>query len=329
MSNVPRDPNHQVLPLVSSPCFPSGAEGTWDTLRSAQALTESTSPLGPDTDSLLVAPNPWGAIYLRARDGATRLWQRITPAATKVPEITLAFWVIKLLTTAMGEATSDFLVFQIDPVIAVILGAIGFAVAMTLQLLVRRYVPAIYWLTVAMVAVFGTMGADVVHIGLGIPYAVSSVFFALCLAVIFAVWYATEKTLSIHSIYTPRRELFYWTAVMATFALGTAAGDMTASTMGLGYLGSGVMFAILFALPALGHRFFRLNPILAFWIAYVLTRPFGASFADWAGKSQSLSGLGLGTGLIGVALTSLIVILVGYLTVTRKNVKSERVATPG
>ena len=286
-------------------------------------VTGSTSPPGPDTGPALIGTHPWGAIYLRARGGATWLWQRITPAATKVPEITVLFWVIKLLTTAMGEATSDFLVFQIDPVIAVILGAIGLAIAMALQLLVRRYVVPIYWLAVAMVAVFGTMGADVVHIGLGVPYAVSTVFFALCLAVIFCTWYATERTLSIHSIYTPRRELFYWATVMATFALGTAVGDMTASTMGLGYFTSGVMFAILFALPALGYRLFNLNPILAFWTAYILTRPFGASFADWAGKARSLSGLGLGTGEVAVVLTVVIVILVGYLTVTRRDVENE------
>ena len=250
---------------------------------------------------------------MRGRSGATLVWQRLTPAATKVPEITLLFWAIKVLTTAMGEATSDYLVFQIDPVIAVIVGAIGLAIAMALQLLVRRYRPAAYWLAVAMVAVFGTMGADVVHIGLGIPYVVSTAFFAICLAAIFAVWYATERTLSIHSIYTPRRELFYWATVMVTFALGTAAGDMTASTMGLGYFTSGVMFAVLFVLPGLGYRFIHLNPVLAFWTAYVLTRPFGASFADWAGKAKSLSGLGLGTGVVGVVLTVLIVILVGYL----------------
>jgi uncharacterized membrane-anchored protein len=262
-----------------------------------------------------------GEIHSRVSRISIQLWQRITPAATKVPEITVLFWVIKLLTTAMGEATSDFLVFQIDPVVAVVLGAIGLAIAMALQLLVRRYVPALYWLAVAMVAVFGTMGADVVHIGLGIPYAVSAMFFALCLAVVFAVWYATEKTLSIHSIYTPRRELFYWATVMAAFALGTAAGDMTAGTMGLGYFTSGVMFGVLFVLPAVGYRFVRLNSILAFWIAYVLTRPFGASFADWAGKSRSLSGLGVGTGAVGVVLTVVIVILVGYLTVSHKGVE--------
>ena len=246
-------------------------------------------------------------------------WQRITPAATKVPEIALVFWVIKLLTTAMGEATSDFLVFEIDPVVAVLLGAIGLTVAMTLQLLVRRYVPAVYWLAVTMVAIFGTMGADVVHIGLGVPYAVSTLFFAIDLAVVFAAWYVCEKTLSIHSIYTPRRELFYWATVMTTFALGTAAGDMTANTMGLGYFASGVLFGILFALPALGYRMIHLDSILTFWIAYVLTRPFGASFADWAGKAKGLSGLGLGTGKVSLILTMLIAVLVGYLTVSRRN----------
>src|ERR1035437_5712323 len=203
-----------------------------------------STPPHPDTDSASVQPDLSTTLFRSARSGAARVWSRITPVMIKVPEITLVFWVIKVLTTAMGEATSDFLVFEIDPVIAVILGAIGLAVAMTLQLLVRRYVPWIYWLAVAMGAVFGTMGADVVHIGLGIPYAVSTGFFAIALAVVFAAWYACERTLSIHSIYTPRRELFYWATVMTTFALGTAAGDMTASTMGLGYFTSGVMFGL-------------------------------------------------------------------------------------
>jgi uncharacterized membrane-anchored protein len=294
--------------------------------RPASPRDSRATPLDSRAHAAIGETNRPGVLFMPIRSGVRWLWQRITPAATKVPEITLLFWVIKLLTTAMGEATSDFLVFQIDPVIAVILGAIGLATAMALQLLARRYVPALYWLAVAMVAVFGTMGADVVHIGLGVPYVVSSVFFALCLAVIFAVWYATEGTLSIHSIYTPRRELFYWATVMATFALGTAAGDMTASTMGLGYFNSGVMFGALFALPALGYRFLRVNPILAFWIAYVLTRPFGASFADWAGKSPSLSGLGLGTGAVSIVLTIVIAMLVGYLTVTQKR-SSDRLAT--
>ena len=241
----------------------------------------------------------------------------------KVPEITLIFWMIKVLTTAMGEVTSDYLVYQINPVIAVALGGMGLAGAMALQFLARRYVPSIYWLAVVMVAIFGTMAADVLHIELGVPYLMSTTFFALALGVIFVAWYASEKTLSIHSINTPRRELFYWATVMATFALGTAAGDMTASTMGLGYFTSGVMFGILFVIPALAYRLISLNPILAFWMAYILTRPFGASFADWAGKSNSLSGLGLGTGEVSVILGVLIIVLVGYLTVTHKDVESD------
>ena len=244
--------------------------------------------------------------------------------ARKVPEITVYFWIIKVLTTAMGESTSDYLVHQINPIIAVALGGIGLAIALTLQFLVHRYVASIYWLAVIMVAIFGTMAADVLHIGLGIPYLVSTGLFSVALAVIFIIWYMSEKTLSIHSINTPRREMFYWATVMTTFALGTAAGDMTATTMGLGYFSSGVMFAILFAVPALAYRLFDLNEVFAFWFAYILTRPFGASFADWIGRSQSLSGLGVGQGPVSLVLTVLIIIFVGYLTVTRKDIKDEK-----
>jgi uncharacterized membrane-anchored protein len=164
--------------------------------------------------------------------------QRIRHALTKIPEVTVFFWIIKLLTTGMGETTSDFLVKTIDPIVAVAIGGIGFAVALLLQFTARKYVPWIYWLCVVMVAIFGTMAADVLHIGLGIPYLVSTVFFAFALAVIFTLWQKTERTLSIHSIYTRRRELFYWATVLATFALGTAAGDMTAVTLNLGYFAS-------------------------------------------------------------------------------------------
>jgi uncharacterized membrane-anchored protein len=241
----------------------------------------------------------------------------------KVPEITVYFWIIKLLTTAMGEVTSDYLVHQMNPIIAVALGGVGLAVALIIQFLARRYVAWIYWLAVAAVAIFGTMAADVLHVGLGIPYLVSTVFFSVALAVLFAVWYASERTLSIHSIDTARRELFYWATVMATFALGTAAGDMTASTMGLGYFASGVLFAVLIALPALAYWRFGLNEILAFWLAYILTRPLGASFADWIGRPQSLSGLGVGTGWVSLGLTIFIAGFVAYLTVTRKDIKGQ------
>jgi uncharacterized membrane-anchored protein len=251
---------------------------------------------------------------------ATQPLQRALHAALKVPEVTLYFWIIKLLSTAMGESTSDYLVYHINPYLAVALGGIGLVVALVLQFFVRRYVAWIYWLAVIMVAIFGTMAADVVHIVLHVPYLTSTVFFSIVLAIIFVVWYATEKTLSIHSIYTPRRELFYWATVMATFALGTAAGDTTAATFRLGYFVSGVLFAALFALPALGYSLVRLNAILAFWFAYIMTRPFGASFADWFGK-PILGGLGLGDTWVSLVLTILIIGFVGYLTVTRIDIK--------
>ena len=244
-------------------------------------------------------------------------------AIRKVPEVTIYFWIVKLLSTAMGESTSDYLVFHINPYIAVALGGIGLIVSLILQLSVRRYVAWIYWLAVIMVAIFGTMAADVLHVVLGIPYLVSTVFFSVALAVIFAAWYASEKTLSIHSINTRRRELFYWATVIATFALGTAAGDMTAATFGLGYFSSGVLFAVLFAVPALAYWLFGLNGIVAFWFAYIMTRPFGASFADWFGK-PILGGIGLGDTKVALVLTILIIGFVGYLTVTHKDIKGEQ-----
>jgi uncharacterized membrane-anchored protein len=250
----------------------------------------------------------------------------VAQSLRKVPEITVYFWIVKLLTTAMGESTSDYLVYQINPYIAVVLGCLGLGAALLLQLLVRRYVAWIYWWAVAMVAVFGTMAADVAHVVLGIPYLVSTIFFASVLAIVFATWYASEKTLSIHSIRGGRRELFYWAAVMATFALGTAAGDMTASTLGLGYFPSLVLFAVLFALPALAYWRLGLNAITAFWFAYVVTRPLGASFADWVGK-PFLGGLGRGDGSVALVLTALIVAVVGYLTITRKDVSQNLVIT--
>ena len=238
----------------------------------------------------------------------------------KVPELTIYFWIIKLLSTAMGESTSDYLVFHINPYVAVAFGSIGLIISLILQLWVKKYVAWIYWLTIVMVAVFGTMAADILHVVIGIPYLITTIFFSVSLALIFIIWYKVEKTLSIHSINTSRRELFYWATVMATFALGTAAGDMTAATLGLGYLLSGVLFAILFIIPGIGYWKFGWNEIFSFWFAYVITRPLGASFADYLGK-PILGGLGLGDEIVSVVLTVLIIIFVAYLTVTRKDIK--------
>lgn len=264
-----------------------------------------------------------------ARGAAARPLWNAQYIARKVPEVTIFFWIIKLLTTGMGETTSDYLVHQIDPIVAVAIGGVCFVAALALQLYVQRYVPWIYWLTVVMVAVFGTMVADAIHITLGVPYEVSTACFAIVLAAIFITWYVTERTLSIHRINSRRRELFYWATVIATFALGTAAGDLTATTLRLGYFTSGIVFAVLFALPAIGYGLFGLNEIVAFWFAYVLTRPLGASFADWFGKSQSLGGLGWGDGPISLILAILIIALVAYLTVSHRDVSADSASPQG
>lgn len=252
-----------------------------------------------------------------------------TYAAGKVPyRITAYFWIIKILTTAMGEALADFMAFRYNPVAAGVVGTAVFVIAMVLQFRARQYQVWIYWFAVAMVAVWGTLAADGMHIKLGVPYALSSAFFAVCLVVVFAAWYATERTLSIHSITTPRREVFYWAAVLATFALGTAVGDLTATTLHLGFLTSGLLFTGLICIPALAYWKLGLNSVLAFWIAYVLTRPLGASYADWLGVPHRYGGVGLGRGLVALILSIVIVGFVAFLAVTRKDV-DEGEAGPG
>jgi uncharacterized membrane-anchored protein len=242
-------------------------------------------------------------------------------AASKVPQITVFFWIIKILTTAQGEATSDYLDHRIAPPVAAAIGGLALVIALVLQFRARRYRAWIYWFAVDMVAVFGTMVADGLHVELGIPYAVSTAFFAVALAVIFVLWYRTEKTLSIHSIHTPRREAFYWATVLATFALGTAVGDLTATTLHLGYLTSGIMFTLIFAIPGVAHWRLRLNSVVAFWTAYVLTRPLGASYADWMGVPHSVGGLDFGRGPVAIGLTVPIIALVAYLAISRRDVE--------
>lgn len=243
---------------------------------------------------------------------------------SKVPEVTAFFWIVKALTTGMGESTSDFLVHRLVPEIAVVLGGVAFVIALYLQLSSDRYVPWRYWLAVAMVGVFGTMCADVLHVGLGVPYVVSTVFYAIVLAVVFRTWQRTEGTLSIHSITSERREAFYWAAVLATFALGTAAGDLTAVTFGLGFFGSGLLFAAIIAIPAIGYWRFGMNSILAFWFAYVVTRPLGASFADWLAVSSERGGLAIGTGLVSFVLAATIAGFVAFLTSTGVDTPSDQ-----
>jgi len=248
-------------------------------------------------------------------------WNLTARGALRVPEITVYFWIIKALSTAMGESTSDFLVHALHPVPAVALGFVGFAVALVFQFRMRCYLAWTYWLAVVMVGVFGTMAADVLHVGFGVPYPVSTLLYGAVLMAVFWGWDRTEGTLSIHSIDTARRELFYWAAVVATFAMGTALGDLTATTLHLGYLTSGLLFAGVIAVPAVGYWRFGWNPIFSFWFAYVATRPLGASFADWMGKPQSAGGLGWGAGPVALVLTLIIFGMVTYLAVTRRDVQ--------
>lgn len=240
----------------------------------------------------------------------------------KVPQTTALFWIIKLLTTAIGESSSDYLVNGYNPYVVVVAGFLLFVAALMLQFSTRKYIPWIYWLTVLMVAIFGTMAADVTHVVLGVPYIVSTIVFGGALAAIFYLWNKTEKTLSIHSITTRRREVFYWATVLATFALGTAAGDLAAYTAQLGFLSAGILFAVVFAVPALGHRLFNWNAVFAFWFAYIMTRPIGASFADWTGKAKSTGALGWGDGPVILVLGLVLVALVGYLTITHSDVEN-------
>ncbi|WP_405139873.1 hypothetical protein [Nocardia sp. NBC_01388] len=241
--------------------------------------------------------------------------------ALRVPEITAAFWIVKGLSTAIGESGSDFLVTAMDPPIAVALGFLGFLAALVMQIRTGRYIARTYWLTVVMVGVFGTMAADVMHVALGVPYTLSTVFYAAALATVFTLWHRTEHTLSIHTVDTPRRELFYWAAVAATFAMGTALGDFTAYTLHLGYAASAAIFAALILVPAAGYRWLGWNPILCFWVAYVITRPLGAAVADWVAKPTQVSGLGVGNGPVVAVLGVLILALVCYLALTKSDVQ--------
>jgi len=243
------------------------------------------------------------------------------PLAAKVPAILALFWVLKLLTTGMGEAMSDFLGSKSVP-IAGFIGIIGLSVALWAQTRTRAYNAVAYWFAVMMVAVFGTMAADGIHDGVHLGYTVTTPLFGLIVAVIFALWYRSEGTLSIHTIVTPRREAYYWAAVLATFALGTAAGDLTATTLGLGFFPSALLFTGLILIPAIGWKAGWMNPIAAFWIAYVLTRPIGASLADWLSKPPSITGLGLGDGTVSGLALIVFVALVAYTAVTKRDIQS-------
>jgi uncharacterized membrane-anchored protein len=247
----------------------------------------------------------------------------LEPLAAKVPEITVLFWVLKILTTGMGEAMSDFMGQHSVPVAGAV-GILGTALAFNLQYRRREYHAPTYWFTVMMVAIFGTMVADGIKDGLGLSYAVTTPFFAALVAIVFWRWQRSEGTLDIHTITTRRRENYYWCAVLATFALGTAAGDLTAITLNWGFLPSAALFFGIIAVPMLGWWRFGLNPVVAFWAAYVVTRPLGASFADWFSKPHNNTGLGLGDGTVSAIE---LVIFIGLVTYTA--IRKDDIQRPG
>jgi uncharacterized membrane-anchored protein len=233
---------------------------------------------------------------------------RLQPVAAKVPEITVLFWLIKVLTTGMGEAASDGL-GETSLVLGGVIGVGGFFLALWLQLRSDRYHAPTYWFCVSMVAVFGTIVADVLHVATGLSYYVTSAFYAVAVAVLFTWWHRSEGTLSIHHIDTRRRERFYWATVLATFALGTAVGDLVGLTMDLGFFAAGLFFLAAMMVPLVAWRL-GANATLCFWTAYVLTRPLGASFADWIGKDHDIGG-GLGFG--DLRLTAILVLAIAAL----------------
>ncbi|MGH9920075.1 MAG: COG4705 family protein, partial [Nitrososphaerales archaeon] len=242
------------------------------------------------------------------------------PVAAKVPEVIFLFWVTKILTTAGGEATSDYLRTWGNIKGGATEVAL-FVVGLVLQFSTRRYRPFAYWFLAYAIAVFGTGVSDFLHLDVKIPYAGTTVLWAVVLLAIFWIWHHNEGTLSIHSVVTQRRESYYWATVFATFALGTALGDFTASSLGLGYLASGVLFAVVIFIPALAWWGFRLNAIAAFWMSYVVTRPLGASFADYFSKPRKLSGINFGDGQTAFVFGVAVLVSVVYLAIARPDIQ--------
>ena len=239
---------------------------------------------------------------------------------SKVPEVTIYFWIIKILCTTVGETASDFLKVNLG------LGLIGTSVAMGICLLAvlffqfraNKYIPSIYWLAVVLISIFGTLITDNLTDSLGVPLEISTLVFTVALAITFAIWFAVEKTLSIHSILTRRRESFYWLAILFTFALGTGAGDLMAESLGLGYLVTGIIVCAVIATITIAWRM-GLDAVLAFWIAYILTRPLGASLGDYLSQSHVNGGLGLGASIASAIFLVAILAVVIYLTYTHRD----------
>jgi uncharacterized membrane-anchored protein len=249
----------------------------------------------------------------------------------KVPEVTLFFWVIKIMCTTVGETAADYLNVNLGLGLSntTYVGAALLAVLLFVQFRLNRYVPIAYWAVVVVISVFGTLITDNMTDHYDVPLVTSTILFSVVLAAVFAVWYAFERTLSIHTIFTTRREAFYWLAILFTFALGTAAGDLTAEKLNLGYAVSIAIFGGLIALVTVAHYGFGLNSVLSFWLAYILTRPLGASIGDeMSQNSHKYGGLGLGTTGTSYIFLGCILALVTYLTITRRDATEHREPLP-
>ncbi len=245
--------------------------------------------------------------------------ERAQVAQNRVPAVTVEFWLVKLMAVTVGETAADYLNVHLGlglPATSALMSGLLIA-ALMLQFAQRRYVPWVYWLAVVLISVVGTLISDNLADNLGVPLLTSSLLFGAALAATFVIWYAIEKSLSIHTIYTARREGFYWLTILFTFALGTSAGDWLAEGLGLGYLQAGLAYGAVIAVIAAAYYFLRLNGILAFWLAYILTRPMGASFGDYLSQPHSNGGMGLGTTNTSLIFLGCIAALVVYMTLAR------------
>jgi uncharacterized membrane-anchored protein len=251
------------------------------------------------------------------------------PLAAKVPEVTVLFWVIKISTTAAGEALSDWFGVKHNIKWGFFVDIALFSSALYLQFRARRYHAPSYWYLALAIATAGTGVADTMHLAFGMPYGVTSLFWLVVLAVVFVVWNRSEHTLDIHSITTNRREKYYWCVVFATFCLGTAVGDFAASSLGLGYLASAAFFCGVILVPWAGWRFLHWNAVFSFWFAYVITRPIGASFADYLSKGHDVSGANFGDWQTALVMTLVVVVLVAYTARARYDIQPAGVELAG
>lgn len=294
-----------------------------------RGVAAPTGSFGAKSHGLRFARRSGSAGRLMTRPFATLVWRdrmlqpggQLSPMLNKVPEVTIYFWIIKILATTVGETGADLLSTRMNLGLTITSYAMSavFIVALIVQLRARRYVPPIYWVTVVLISVVGTLISDNLVDGMGISLVTTSIAFGIILAAVFAAWYANEKTLSIHSIFTTRRELFYWAAILFTFAMGTSVGDLLAEKMDLGYGQATLVFAAMIGLVALLRFVLKMNAILAFWIAYILTRPLGASMGDLLAKPVIAGGLGWGTITTSLIFLAAILALVAYLTISRSD----------